>query len=156
MALDDAHVSVYSRTNSTSTKVEIGVTDTVLKYSAIFSRYTDNKCYGSLWKSGAATSDEAGFTVSDSLGLSTITRRSSTDLELYRNGTSLGTLTGARQGTRPNFTYYIGGYNTAGTLGNASARNIAFASLGTGLTDADVSAYYTAVQAFQTTLGRQV
>ena len=35
-------------------------------------------------------------------------------------------------------------------------RQLAFTSIGDGLTDAEASALYTAVQAFQTTLGRQV
>jgi hypothetical protein len=43
-----------------------------------------------------------------------------------------------------------------GSNSGGATREQAFASLGTGLTDAEVSAFYTAVQAFQTTLGRQV
>jgi len=37
-----------------------------------------------------------------------------------------------------------------------SNRNIAFASIGDGITDTEASNFYTAVQAFQTTLSRQV
>jgi uncharacterized protein (DUF927 family) len=37
-----------------------------------------------------------------------------------------------------------------------SQRNIAFASIGDGLSDTEAGNLYTAVQAFQTTLGRQV
>ena len=35
-------------------------------------------------------------------------------------------------------------------------KEAAFASIGDGLTDAEASAFYSAVQAFQTALGRQV
>ena len=37
-----------------------------------------------------------------------------------------------------------------------SPREQAFASIGDGLTDAEATAFYNAVQAFQTSLGRQV
>lgn len=51
---------------------------------------------------------------------------------------------------------YIGASNQAGTPYNYSNRECAYASLGAGLSDANCANLYTAVQAFQTTLGRQV
>ena len=57
--------------------------------------------------------------------------------------------------TASNANIYLGARNIGG--GNQyAARECAFASIGDGLTDTDVSNLYTAVQAFQTTLSRNV
>lgn len=151
----DAHIAVYSRTASAVTSCEIGATTSSSVYLGLFCKYSDNKCYGEMWKTGAAT-DEIAVAVTDSQGLFTMTRRSTTDAELYRNSTSLGNTSGTGVGTRPSSTIYIGGQHSGGSLASPSARNLALASIGTGLTDTDVSNYYTAVQAYQTTLGRNV
>ena len=53
---------------------------------------------------------------------------------------------------------YLGGRNqmTAGTLRDASDSQCRFFHIGDSLTDTDAANYYTAVQAFQTTLNRQI
>jgi hypothetical protein len=51
---------------------------------------------------------------------------------------------------------YIGAFNRNGTADNFSLRQTAFNSIGDGLTDTQASNFYTAVQAFQTTLARQI
>jgi len=51
---------------------------------------------------------------------------------------------------------YFGGNNANGTPDTYSTAQCAFASVGDGLTDTDASNFYTAVQTFNTTLGRQV
>jgi hypothetical protein len=50
----------------------------------------------------------------------------------------------------------IGALNNDGLMQNWSNRQYSFASIGDGLTDTEAANFYTAVQAFQTTLGRQV
>jgi hypothetical protein len=91
-------------------------------------------------------------------GLMTYIRRSSgqsDSLELYRNAVTLqnNNFTSTTPSTN---NYYIGAYNNAGTAALFSTYNLAFASLGDGLTDTEVTNFYTAVQAFQTTLGRSI
>ena len=51
---------------------------------------------------------------------------------------------------------YLAAHNFAGTASFLSPRRQAFASIGDGLTDAEAVAFYTAVQKYQTSLGRQV
>ena len=51
---------------------------------------------------------------------------------------------------------YIGAGNINGSASNFSSRECAFASIGEGLTDIEASDFYDAVQAFQTTLSRNV
>jgi hypothetical protein len=94
--------------------------------------------------------------VPDSRGFFVITRESSTSLIALRNNVSLGTNTNTNTGTLPSVNMVIGALNNSGSIVNYASRNYAFASAGDGLTNTDATNYNTAVQAFQTTLGRQV
>lgn len=76
--------------------------------------------------------------------------------KVYRNGISINTTTNANVGSQPNVGTWIGGLNANGSLSQPTGHQVAFASMGAGLTGTQVSSYYTAVQTFQTTLGRQV
>jgi hypothetical protein len=54
----------------------------------------------------------------------------------------------------PNKSIWVSGFNYA--FPSYSLKETAFASIGDGLTDTDVTNLYTRVQNFQTTLNRQV
>jgi hypothetical protein len=89
-------------------------------------------------------------------GFFTVSRTSSTLMKLYRNSTSLGSYT-ANTTTSANCNLYIAAVSASNTFGgNQTDREARFASLGDGLTDTEAANLYTAVQAFQTTLSRQV
>ena len=51
---------------------------------------------------------------------------------------------------------YLGADNRLGTATEFSSKQCAFASIGEGLTDTEAANFYTAVQAYQTTLSRNV
>jgi hypothetical protein len=76
--------------------------------------------------------------------------------KLFRNGTQQATLsptTTASTSTQP---FYLGCYNNNGTPLQFIDKEIAFSSLGDGLTDTQATALYNAVQTMNTTLSRQV
>jgi hypothetical protein len=74
----------------------------------------------------------------------------------YRNG-SLVSGNQSPATMPPQDNYYISALNTGGgSIDYYSSANIAFASLGGALTATDAANFYTRVQAFQTTLGRQL
>jgi hypothetical protein len=76
--------------------------------------------------------------------------------KLFRNGTQQGStsqITTASTSTQP---FYLGCYNQNGTPIQFIDKEIAFSSLGDGLTDTQASNFYTAVQAFQVSLSRSV
>ena len=75
--------------------------------------------------------------------------------KIFRAGTQIASTT-TNAGTRPNIPLFIGAANTTGGAVAFSNFQTAFASIGDGLTDTQAANFYTAVQAFQTTLGRQV
>jgi len=56
----------------------------------------------------------------------------------------------------PSINVYVSARNNNGTAGQFSSKECAFFTAGDGLTDTQASNFYTAVQAFQTTLSRQV
>jgi len=77
--------------------------------------------------------------------------------KVFRNGTVVATsvpiATTASTSTQ---TYYLGCFNSNGSASQFLNKEIAFSSIGDGLTDTQASNFYTAVQAFQTTLNRQI
>lgn len=73
----------------------------------------------------------------------------------YKNGVK-NTNTVTQVGALPNVNMYIGANNALGTAELFQNVGCAFSSIGDGLSDTNATALYTAVQAFNTTLGRNV
>lgn len=139
------HISLYSRTNNQG-GIDMGggvgsvLVDLELKYSTTSFN----------WNMAANFS----HTNSNSQGHYINTRTASNAFKLLKNGTTvLGSSTGASGVTKPNITYHIGKRNYDPLWTN---RQYCFASIGDGLTDTEAANFYTAVQTYQTTLGRQV
>ncbi len=150
--LNNGHMSLYSRSdvNEAGTVFDMGCTNTG-KFQLL-----------ALWGGidlfiGGFNSDSfPRFAMTNSSGLFINNRTSSTATNLWRNGGKLFQSTVAVSGV-PNMSNYIGAYQLiGGQAANYSTKNYAFSSIGDGLTDTEAANYYTAVQAFQTTLGRQV
>ena len=85
-------------------------------------------------------------------GLFTTSRLNNSSFALYRNSTQLQTQNSM---TSP-FSSEIIGIGGDNIDTGYTRKQYAFATIGTGLTNTDTSNLYTAIQAFQTTLGRQV
>jgi hypothetical protein len=75
---------------------------------------------------------------------------------MYLDGVLKGTSTATPTTNISSQTFPIGAGKNSGFLENFMTTPISFASLGSGLTSSQVQAYYELVQAYQTTLGRQV
>jgi hypothetical protein len=159
LTLNNTHLCVYSRTNlSGATWVDIGTNDNATTFIPLFKLYirTVLNAFDSLQYSFAG-GQTLSVSNSDSRGLFLSSRISSTSHKSYRNGTLLGTnTTSQNQTTISKWSLYLGASNNNGVGGDFSNRQLAFASIGDGLTDTQSSNLYTAVQAFQTTLSRQV
>jgi hypothetical protein len=150
-----AHLSTYIRTNTNAgLPYDMGNSGDLLANvtpTFLITRYSNNLAYFGLADTSYGTSvsstDSRGFWCGATNGSSTQT--------LYKNGTSIKTGTQAA-GNFANNNIYIGANNGAGTASLFSNKQIAFASLGDGLSGTQASNFYTAVQAFQTALSRQV
>jgi len=152
------HISVYSRTNTNSGsgalfRLECGITNNVthsfnqIGMRAALNQYSEN---------GSHLINSA---VSDSLGHAILTSTASNAGKIYKNGSSIGTSTVTQTRALFNNTIYIGATRNVGSNPGAvyfSQRELAFSSIGDGLSDTEAANFYTAVQNFQTSLGRQV
>jgi hypothetical protein len=145
LALNSVHMSYYSRTNIISNQMEMGsyIGSTNLCY-LIFNY--NNTGFSAINCADAPRTSPANPTT----GLLIGSRISSTEEKYYTNNVSQ-TRVGASVTLNTN-QMYIG----AGNSGLYSSKECAFSSIGDGLTDTQASNFYTAVQAFQTTLSRQV
>lgn len=152
LSLDSAHISFYSRTNIAS-GLDIGSGGPgFLGGIYILNRWSsDLRNYTNVHGS-ASIIEFTGWSRGD--GFFYLRRNNSTQIINSRNGVN-NTLSqnSLSKTTQP---IWIGAMNNNGAGGFYSARQAAFASIGDGLTDTEAANFYTAVQAFQTTLGRQV
>jgi hypothetical protein len=149
LSLNSAHLSYYSRTNTTSgNKFDFGSSQTNAEifvcYKAYGSQYVAINNQGSAYNS-----------LADTLNLLHINRIASNQVKIFKNGSLHQTLS-MTSNTVNNISNYLGCLNFNGVGIEFTNRQCAFASIGDGLTDTQASNFYTAVQAFQTTLSRQV
>jgi len=145
MSLNDAHLSVYSRTQAQSGGNEIGVQTTTNGLS-INVRFTDDKVYFRVNQNTAES-----VTAIDGRGFYLGSRVASGGATLYRNGSSIlaGGQVSSGLATNPiDLMSFNGGFY--------SNCEIAFATIGTGLDATQQGNLYTRVQTFQTSLGRNV
>lgn len=150
------HTSTYTRTQATDTnhRTEIGAFDgtnfnaSSAYYSGTVGKYVTYGINNSANIASNATTNTLGFQIGS--------RTSATSLKLYWNGSLLSTNTNSSS-NQTNQTFFLGGYkNNVGVGADFSNRELSFVSIGDGLTDTESSNFYTAVQTYQTTLGRNV
>jgi hypothetical protein len=154
LTLNDETLFFYSRTDTGINGADMGSAVSTTQRDLLYARQATDTALVGLNSSTNGLLTVTGVT--SGLGLFTGTRVSSTDLQFYRNSTSLGTKTTSNNGTRSNLFIYVGGRNQSGILDSPVARNYAMAGTATGLSSTEVSDFYTLTQAFQTSLGRQV
>jgi hypothetical protein len=149
---NSSHFSVYLRTDVQGSYAAGGVGDfnnnSILLYPWIFGVAVIN-----LFSSGGSN-----FLTSEgnSLRFRMLNRISSSDINYFVNTNKYNKALTSVAGVNKNM--YISAHNNDNPLVPAAydIRQNAFASLGDGLTDTQASNFYTAVQAFQTTLSRNV
>ena len=152
LSQNSVHLTYYSRSNTAQagSAVDIGSIDGAGVILAMQIRSSANNINGVLNdKTGtvAANSDSSGFFIAN--------RTASTVVNIWKNGVKQNT-SAVASFSPSTIVQYLGAYNLNGTASNFSNREVAFASLGSGLTDAEAANFYTVVQAYQTELSRQV
>ena len=147
-------LSVYSRTNLAQ-GFDIGNTDvwsSGSKGTNIATRYSNGNRYINVANNGYGTLNAE----TDSRGFYCGGTNSSATQILYKNGSNVLSGTSSQSGFS-NCNLLIGAVNDLffGVQQYVS-KQYAFSSIGDGLTPTEAANFYTAVQAFQTTLGRQI
>lgn len=149
------HISFYSRTSLTSaaTQIDCGITDNA-SYS--FSQLAIPLGTTFRYENGSQT-QQGTFT--NTLGLFLGASTSSTSSKLYKNGISIASSTTAQSRAMFNNNIYLAtsNFNTnSSPVGVYSSKQLGFSTIGDGLLDTEAANLYTRVQAFQTSLSRQV
>jgi len=149
LSLNSTHLSYYSRTNISQEGVDMGTW-----------QVTDKMCYllytynGTAYKAINRAESVSGSNFTPTTGLLIGNRPNSSTEKYYHKGVLIDTLT-TSSGGLSTIPIYIGAFNN-GSASQFITKQTAFNSIGDGLTDTEASNLYTAVQAFQTSLSRQV
>jgi len=150
LSLNSTHVSYYSRTTSVSGYIfgtnNVGIINRLLWQIQGGTSYVGINFVSNNYFS---------YVNSNTLSLLLLNRTASNLSNAWQGGVKKATSPNPSSGlcTLP---LYIGANNSDGVVGFPSNAQCAFSTIGDGLTDTDATNLYTRVQAFQTTLGRQV
>lgn len=152
-----SHLSYYSRTDSTRSELNGGQDDQTSTSAQMYilgNKTTD------VFSLSSNDAQRVTSSSTSTLGLYLVSRTSSTSLKGYKNASNVGTNISSSTGAKPNINMYIGAFNYKNSGGAFTIyygnKECAFSSIGDGLSDAEATAFYNAVQTFNTTLGRQV
>lgn len=147
--LNSTHISYYSRTNSNGTEIEIG------SLSGAYQTFLEIRTSGTTYIGINQTAPYLTFSDSDSKGLYVGNRTASNAVNGWKNGSKV--ITGANSSTGLwGGKIFLGALNFDNSATFFTTKQCALASIGDGLTDTEAANFYTSVQTFQTTLGRQV
>jgi len=140
----DSHISYYSRTNNNILGADIGCGD-------IMELLTN---FGNRFYADYPDSSRIDVPNSNSSGYFTVTNDSSNGKNIYRNSINIGASAFVNSNF-PNANVGIATWSVTNP-NRFSNREIAFTSIGPSLNNTQVSNFYTAVQAFQEALNREV
>jgi hypothetical protein len=146
---DSLSFSYYSRTNNTFAGYDIGAQGNasagILIYNSGLHFYSNN----------ITANTYSTLSASNSIGHYISNRISSGTQKLFKNGSVIHTANTASV-ANININMYLGAFNFDGSVFVFTNRECAFSHFSDGLTDTQASDFYTAVQAFQTTLSRAI
>jgi len=151
LSLNNSHLSFYSLTNATGSKnFSMGsVNGLSSQHSIVLKNQSNNAAF-------VIDKGSASFVNNNSTGFYIASRTANNSLKAYKNNSLVATDTTTITALSNPFSIYIGALNVSNSPASYDLKECAFASIGDGLTDAEALNFYTAVQAFQTTLGRQL
>lgn len=153
----NASIGTYLRTDTSITGTDMGAgdTNTGAYGMLIYSSFNGTTYYGCALGSSTIGSGDSN---SDSRGFYAVVRDSGIQRQHKRGNVTINTSETEAVATISDINLYIGAGNpTAQYPANVySDRETAFAFIGDTLTQTEIDNFYTAVQAFQTTLSRNV
>ena len=158
LTLNSASYSVYSRNNFTPLANQSwGVSTNPANFLPIFgSTIFVTKSISQYLYSYQSPDVMTSATGQNLAAMFLATRTSAMNAKSFRNTTQLSAVTAQSQPNQPTTAFAFGALNGPTAFQDYCTFEHAFAHIGDGLTDTQASNLYTAVQAFQTTLSRQV
>lgn len=150
-------LSFYSRTsaaNGATQFYEMGSGNTT--GTDLISLYTRRSTDIAAYDTGSFALNRNSYTNTDGSGYYIGKINSDLTSKVFRNGVLKGTKTITNQATLSSFQIYLGGFNENNTTVYFSPKQVAFAHIGTGLSDAEVAILNQLVTDYETTLNRNV
>jgi len=149
LGLNNVHLSVYTRTN-TNIGVDIGVAQSVPSRAMFLAARNGGTVLGNI---NQVTNTLVA--TANSLGYFVVSRSGVTTTDIYKNGSSI-TASTVVTNIVPSVSIYLSARRFNATLDSRTTRQLASASIGSDLTDGEISTLYTLIQNMQTSLNRQV
>lgn len=148
---NSSHISYYSRTLVSESKIDMGCYGVIngTDYNQLAISFSGTTYCNPNNENGSLSVSFA----SNSQGLFLASRTSATNIFGQRNAVQTS---GTAATARNENSIYLGALHTGISTQYFSTKESAFASIGDGLTTTEAANLYTAVQAFQTTLSRNV
>lgn len=143
-------ISYYSRDNVTESTADMGINSSNGPQLTISYGGSDFSAVN------MSTTGGTGYAPADTRGLFSIIRTASDLTTKYKNGISGGTMSLASVGLTSGLDIFIGAVNDTGNPTFFSSRQCALAAIHKGLTATETLNFYNAVQAYQTSLSRNV
>jgi hypothetical protein len=155
---NNTHMSYYSKTTISGSNLGLIGASTGGASLPLFTIYGRNASNSVFMDSYDYTLCRASINDTNGAAFYINSRTTGTSFKAYRNATLAQTITVSNtyNVATINFPITIGALNLNGAVSQFGSFQCAFASIGSGLTDAEALAFYNAVQTFNTTLGRQV
>ena len=150
LQLNSTSIHYYSRTSTGDSATEMGVDAGGVAPFLIIATKQSSVDYSTAFSAATGATAQAS-----SLGLFSVSRTASNAYARYKNGTSYLSASTAST-SKPNNTIYIGARNQNGTAAQYTTYQCAFSAVADGLTAGEMTTFYNIIQAYQTTLGRQV
>ena len=151
----NSHLSFYSRTSSiNANRISIGSTNSPSFTTShqLILKFTDGNMYSTI-DNNSVIASAANAT---STGWYMVSRTANNSLKLYKNNSLSATNTTITIAIPNTWSILISARNESGTALRFDNKECAFASIGSGLSDAEASTLYTLIQAMQTSLSRNV
>ena len=151
----DTNISggVYVRENTITIGQSFGACTGLFEGLQFFAKYTDNNTY---FSANNYILNGSGNFVTDTRGLFVVSKTGATQTQLFRNGSLIRTASPTTVNTPPNINVVIGARRNVTVIQNYETREMAFVYFGETLDSTEIANFYTAVQAYQTSLSRQV
>jgi hypothetical protein len=152
--LTNISAGVYLRDNVITAGTSFGAINSVtFDGLQISPKFTDNNTY---FAANNFIGNNFGNFVTDTRGLFVVSKTGATQTQLFRNGALIRTASPTTVNTAPNINVVIGARRQSAVIQNYESREMAFVYFGDTLNSTEIANLYTAIQAFQTSLSRQV
>ena len=151
LTTNSSHRSVYLRENTDELKIDIGESNTVgINDASFVIARSSNTLFGRIHSNGNTT-----VANTDSRGLF-IANRNDGNAQSVRKNAGAATASNVNSSGRTNRKVFISATSDPNGAAFYSSRQVAFATIGDGLTDSEATLLYNAVDRYQKFLGRAV